>query len=304
MTNPPVQTIVAFIALAAGFGLVFLLSGFLEQNRLALPDGHEDADLAVQGKRLKGFVLGADGLLADWYWMNSLQYLGDKIDKSKDETINVEDLRSLNPRLLYPYLDNATEFDPHFMAAYSFGSTVLPAIDPAKAILLTEKGIANNPGSWRLYQYLGYIHWRQKDYAKAAEVYDAGAKITDVPPFMHQMAAQMRSQGGDRVTARLMYSQMEAESEDEQSKTNARFRLLELDSLDQIDVMNRDLEAFRKMSGRCPRDWKEFVGYLRTNGSKEAEQLRFDDSDTPIAPIGVAYQLNTKACTAALPGPQ
>lgn len=301
MKNSRPKTILAFIAIAGGFGLVFVLSTFLEQNRTALPEGFEDADLAVQGKRLKGFVLGADGLMADWYWMQSLQYLGDKIEKSKADFINVENLSSLNPRLLYPYLENATEFDPHFMAAYSFGATVLPAVDPAKAVELTEKGIANNPDSWRLYQYLGYIHWRQKNYEKAASVYEKGSAIAGAPPFMRQMMAQMRSQGGDRATARLIYSQMQAEGEDEQSRITARFRLSELDSLDQIDVINRDLAAFNEKSGRCPRDWKEFTGFLRVAGSREAAKLLFDDTGSPVAPIGGPYRLDPKTCTAALP---
>lgn len=284
-----------------GFGLIYILSNALERGRVTMPPGSEDADIAVQGRYLKPYVLGAEGLLADWYWMQSLQYLGDKIEKSKSDYINIEDLSSLNPRLLYPYLDNATEFDPHFMTAYSFGATVLPAIDPEKAVQFTEKGIANNPDAWRLYQYLGYIHWRRKNYEKAAEVYEKGSTVPGVPPFMRQMAAQMKSQGGDRATARLMYSQMEAESEDEQTKNNARFRLKELDALDEIDAINRDLAAFKQRSGRCAENWKEFVGFLRTHGSPETARLRFDAADTPVAPINVPYVLDKTSCTVSLP---
>lgn len=297
-TSP--ATVIAVFALAAGFGLVFLLSGFLERSRVALPEGFEDADLAVQGKMLKGFVLGADGLLADWYWMQSLQYLGDKIEKSKQDFINVENLTSLNARLLHPYLDNATEFDPHFMAAYSFGATILPAVDPQKAIELTEKGIVNNPESWRLYQYLGYIHWRQKNYERAGQVYEKGMSIPGAPPFMQMMVAQMRTQGGDRATSRMIYSQM-LDSDDAQSRITAKFRLQELDSFDQIDIINRDLSAFRERSGRCAKDWKEFAGYLRQSGSRESGKLLFDNTDTPVAPIGVPYKLDARACTAGLP---
>src|SRR5687767_13083598 len=81
-----------------GFGAVYLLSNFLAQNRVALPAAYNDTDLTLQGKRLNGFALGAEGLLADWYWMMSLQYVGDKLAASKSEFINLDDLRGLNPR--------------------------------------------------------------------------------------------------------------------------------------------------------------------------------------------------------------
>ncbi len=245
------SNILAILILGVGFGLVYALSTFLEQNRLAPPEGFEDADVAVQGKRLKGFVLGADGLLADWYWMQSLQYLGDKIENSKAEYINVEDLSSLNPRLLYPYLDNATEFDPHFMPAYSFGATILPAIDKEKAIAFTEKGIVHNPDKFRLYQYLGYIYWRLGRYDEAAEVYKRGMKLPDAPPFMKLMAASMTSEGGSRETARAMYKQMYDESEDQQTRSNAEYRLMEIDSIPELDAINGVLKDHAKKNGRC-----------------------------------------------------
>lgn len=295
------KKIFAATLIFAGFGVVYFLSNTVKQNRVPLPPGYEDSEIVLQGKNFKGYVLGAEGLLADWYWMQSLQYLGDKIEKSESDYLNVEDLSSLNPRLLHPYLDNATEFDPHYMAAYSFGATVLPAVDKQKAIELTEKGIANNPDSWRLYQYLGYIYWRQKNYEKAAEIYEKGSKIPGVPSFMRQMMAQMKSQGGNRETARLIYSQMAAESEDEQTKKNAQFRLAELDAFDEIDIINRDLEAYKRRSGKCPENWKGFMDYLRIFGSADAARLRFDNDGTPVSPIEIPYQFDKQSCTASLP---
>src|SRR5688572_7272954 len=95
------QILSALSLVAAGFALVFVLSNFLEKNRPALPQGFEDSDLAVQGGRLKGFALGFEGLIADWYWMQSLQYIGGKILKIEGN-INLDNLRPINPRLLYP----------------------------------------------------------------------------------------------------------------------------------------------------------------------------------------------------------
>ena len=287
-------SVIIFSLLAAA-----ILSSRLDAARPPLPTDYADSDLALQGKHLKGYLLGAEGLVADWYWILSLQYLGGKIVESTDETINVENLTALNPRLLYPYLDNATDLDPHFNAAYSFGAILLPAIDSEQAITLTEKGIRNNPENWRLYQYLGYIYWRNKEYAAAAETYAAGSKLQGAPPFMRQMAAAMLTRGGSRAVARAMYEQMFAEAEDEQSKRNAQLRLMELDSLEEIEAVNSALASIKEGSGRCPQSLSAVFPSLRSIHLVNGD-FRVDASNNLVDPSGSPYEFDPSRCTIAL----
>lgn len=290
------QYVLSGIFLAMGFLAVFGLSNYLERNRTSLPEEYQDEDLTLQGKRLKGFVLGGEGLLADWYWMQSLQYLGGKILKSENETIDLGDLRPLNPRLLYPYLDNATDLDPNLMAAYTFGATMLPAIDTDQAIRLTEKGIADNPDSWHLYHLLGYIHWRTKQYEKAAQAYDAGMKISGSPSFMKIMAASMRTQGGSRETARAMYKQILSSGPDDQTRSNAEFRLKEIDALDDLDAINSSLKVFSERQGRCASGWSELLPLLQNVKLPEGRSFLIDDSDNVVDPTGIPYSFDRPAC--------
>ena len=194
---------------------MFWLSGFIERQRPQLSDDYGDADLTMNGSQLKGWALGAEGLMADWYFMRSVEYIGYKMLNSKKESVNIDDLRDLNPRLLYPMLENATDLDPHFIAAYSYGAMVLPAIEPQQAIALASKGIANNPDSWRLYQHLAYIYWKLGQYEKASEMYEQGSHIAGAAPFMQLMAASMKTEGGSRETARTIYREMLAGTDDE-----------------------------------------------------------------------------------------
>src|SRR5687768_13993246 len=108
----PKQHILPAAIVLAGLALVVTLSLNLEKARPALPADYADSDLALQGKKLKGYALGAEGLIADWYWILSLQYLGGKIMGSDEGLMGIDNLSSLNPRLLHPYLENATELDP------------------------------------------------------------------------------------------------------------------------------------------------------------------------------------------------
>jgi tetratricopeptide (TPR) repeat protein len=292
-------TTLSTLIILCGLIAVFFLTGFVERRRPPLPVNFEDEDLALQGSKFKGFVFGGEGLVADWYWMNSLQYMGKKISTVGIDKLDLEDMRSLNPRLLYFYLNDATDMDPQFIPPYSYGATILPAIDPQQAIALTEKGIKNNPNNWRLYQYLGYIYWRLGNYAKAAEIYGRGAQIPGSPPFMKMMSARMQTEGGSRDMAREMYKQLLAEADDERSRENAELRLLQIDSLDERDLIGSALAEFRTSNHRCPLNWSELMPLLQRK-FPSARDIRIDRANNIVDPSGAPYLLNRKTCSVVL----
>lgn len=300
MVRDPKQLGLTAVVVVAAFGAVVFLSGFVEGARPRLPAGYADSDLSLEGKRLKGYALGSEGLLADWYWILSLQYLGGKFIESEDENIDLGDLRKLNPRLLYPYLDNATDLDPKLYAAYSYGAIVLPAIDTQQAIDLAEKGIRNNPDKWRLHQYLGYIYWRQKDYERAAQTYEAGSRVEGAPPFMREMVAAMRARGGSREVARAIYRQLLVESEDEQSKRNAQLRLHQLSADEEMEAVNDILASAKSASGRCPARLSEIFPQLSKIALSGDADFRIDRSNSLVDPTGVPYYLDIGSCKVLL----
>ena len=297
--NSASKIVSAAIIIICGFGVIFLLSNFNEKVRPVLSTSYEDEDLALQGARLKGYSLGFEGLIADWYWMKSLQYVGDKIIKS-NETISLDNLKSLNPRLLYPYLDNATTLDPQFIDAYSYGAIVLPAIDSEQAIKIARKGIDNNPENWRLYHQLGYIYWTLKDYPKATETYAQGAKISGAPPFMQMMAAKMKSEGGSRDIARDIYTQMYEQAQDENVKETARLRLLQLDSLAEQDAVQKILQNFQTQNNRCPNNLREILPLLQKVKLSDGKSFRLDSANNLADPSGVPYNLDKENCAIKL----
>lgn len=299
MNRSSKQILLGLATIAAGFVLVFVLSNFIEKSRPPLPEGFEDSDLTIKGAQLKGFALGFEGLIADWYWMQSLQYIGDKMLKSEG-TINLDNLRPMNPRLLYPYLDNATDLDPRFMAAYSYGAIVLPGIDAEQAVKITQKGIENNPNEWNLYQQMGFIYWRSKQYEKAAETYEKGAQISDAPPFMRMMAAKMRSEGGSRETARSIYSQMIEEATDKQTRESLTLRLAELDSFDERDAIREALKSFKEKTGRCANNWREIFPLLQNIRLPGGRGFNVDKSSNIVDPSGAPYVLDKIDCDVKL----
>lgn len=294
-SNSISRVLIPFAVIIFGFAAVYGLSNFLESTRPPLPDGYADGDLALQGKKLKGFSFGAEGLIADWYWMQALQYVGNKALNSKQK-VDIENLKPLNPRLLYPYLDNASDLDPRFLQVYFYGSIVLPAIDEEQAIKFIEKGIRDNPNDWRFYQHLGYVYWKLGNYEKAAEAYENGSKIEGSAPFLKLMAGKMSNEGGSRETGRALYRQMYEEATDINIKNNAVRWLFKLDADEQMEAIRHGLQDFKQKTGRCPHNFAEIFPLLRTVKFTDGNVLKSDNGGNLLDPTGVPYLLDKDNC--------
>jgi len=272
-----------------GLALVVVLSKSIDARRPLVDVAVEDERLYVNGTTAKRLSLGFNGLIADWYWMRSLQYVGRKILHLRQGAM-LDKLGNANLKLLPALLDTATTLDPQFIEPYEYAAIVLPGSDVDAAIRLTKKGIAANPSSWRLYHHLGYIYWQQGDHATAAETYGAGGQIPGAPAWMTAMKAKMLADGGGRATAREIYSRMYEGSTDAKVKEMAQLRLLQLAAFDQIDILKKLLEAFKTRTGRCPASWKELEPVFR------AARVPVDRSGAPLDPSGTPYELNATNC--------
>jgi len=281
------------LVVVAGLACIFALSRRLDARRPAEDPFASYEELYVSPETARRLSLGFNGLVADWYWLRSLQYVGRKVDAYRGD-FTLDDMRPLGIRSLAPLLDEATTLDPQFMAAYEFGAVVLPAIDRESAVRLVRKGIGENPRDWRLYQHLGYIYWQAGRFTEAGEAYSAGARLPGAPAWMGAMAAQMQARGGSRDLAREIYRRMYEEAADEQIKTLALKRLAQLDSLEERDAIRRVLADFQARFGRCPAAWREIAPSLR------AARFKTDASGAPLDPAGVPYVLDAAACDVEL----
>lgn len=284
------NSVVLGLVVVGGLTCAAFLVRWIETLRPAVDASVVEESLYLDGNTARRISLGFNGLMADWYWIRSLQYVGNKT-LNRPGDLHLDDLSQLKMNLLAPLLDTATTLDPEFIQAYQYAAIVLPAIDVEQAIRITQKGIEANPNAWRLYQHLGYIYWRQRDYQAAGEMYARGAQIPDAPPWMEAMKAKMAADGGSRSTAREIYTRMYEQSTEEHVKDMARVRLLQLDSLDQRDSLRKVLTAYQTRAGKCPNSWKELEQIFR------ALRVPVDASTgAPFDPTGVPYVLRTDAC--------
>lgn len=276
---------IVFLGLAGVVGL----SRWIDSRRPPVNANTEEEQLYVTGKTVKRISLGFNGLAADWYWMRSLQYVGGKFLNAR-ETIHLDDMSSLNLKLLAPLLDAATTLDPQFLAPYEYAAVVLPAINVEEAIRIVDNGIAANPSAWRLYQHLGYVYWERHDYQKAAQVYAAGGKLAGAPRWMAEMGARMFAEGGSIQSARQMYQHLYDESNDDQVKQLLQRRLLQVDSFEERELIRRLIAEHKTRSGRCPGSWKDIADGLKLRFKLDVK------TGAPIDPGGTPYLLVNDGC--------
>ena len=311
------KTALLVLTIVAGLGAVILLTKVMDARRKDLSTRFAEEPLYVQASTAKRLSLGFNGLVADWYWMRTLQYVGRKLiafQEVHDGRVYFGNLSDLELRLLPSLLKTSTQLDPQFMAPYEYGAMILPEINSDQAIELLDAGIAANPNAWRLYQHLGYVYWQRHDYHKASEVYTAGAKLPGAPPWMAAIGARMKAEGGSRFAAGEMYQHLYDSSGDEAVRRMVEKQLLRLDSLDELDAIRRALQDFKTRNGRCAGSWREIGSELRAlrveisrwnnpanvESRKVYHTFKLDESGAPLDPSGTPYRLLDKDCDAEL----
>ncbi len=226
-------------------------------------------------KVLKRMSLGFTGLMADVYWTRAVQYFGSQHRAGAREY-----------KLLGPLLEITSGLDPHLLVVYEYGANFLAskpplgAGEPERAVRLVERGIAENPNDWRLYNNLGFIYYMElKDYKKSVEAFQRGSELPGAHPFMKTMAADIAQHAGDNQTARMLWITSFQSTESNDIRLNAVAHLRALRVEDDITALEKLVGDYDRRTGHLPASLEELVraGMLRR---------------TPVDPSGRPYKLS------------
>ena len=259
------------IALAAILVLMAAAVGLqrLRDEWYPPPETTEETLYLTSGGALQRLSLGYRSLAADVYWIRAIQHFGGTRQQVflPGQSAGAPPAEGSKPyRLLYPLLDLTTTLDPHFRAAYRFGSIFLAEPYPGgpgrpdQAISLLEKGLAAEPDNWEYMQDIGFVHyWWDHDYQAAGTWFARSAEQPGAPWWMRSMAAVTLASGGNRQSSRQMWQSIAQTATVDYQRNHAHRALAQLDSLDAIDLLGPIVQRFAAASGAPPRDWQTLV---------------------------------------------
>ena len=164
-------------------------------------------------------ALGRARLAADVCWLQAIQYYG----KHRRADHRYEYAETLFRTL--------TDLDPNFENAYVFGALVLhgDAKAPAAAFALLDRGMAQNPSSWRLAFQRGFFAYlTAKASPEAVHYLSQAARLPGAPPWVGRLAAFAATKAGDLELSLEMWRRVLENSENDEVRRIARERLREL----------------------------------------------------------------------------
>jgi tetratricopeptide (TPR) repeat protein len=224
------------------------------------------------GEAADRVALSYDDIVSDVYWIRAVIYYGGRR--------RADTRRSFDQ--LYPLLDLVTSLDPHFKAAYRFGSLFLSEPPPGgpgrpdQAIAILERGVERD-GDWEYYEDIGFVHyWWRHDYKTAAEWFKKAAEQPGAPNWLLGLAATTLAVGGSRESSRQLWTELLNNVDAAYIRGQAEHRLKQLDAMDTIDTIEAALQRFRERTGRLPKSWQELAA---------AERWR----SIPVDPAGVPF---------------
>ena len=213
----------------------------------------EDFLYVWTGDHVRSLSPGLENVLADIYWLRTVQYFGGQrafaVDKRYD--------------LLSPLIDITTTLDPRFLLAYRYGAIFLAepypggAGQPEAAIELLRRGARANPQSWELRQDEGFFQFFfLHDAQEAARVLEQASTIPGAPYWLRTAAADFLQQKGEREISRQLWKRL-FEQGDGIMRDNAAFNLQRLDALDAVEAAQASVDEFKRRAGRLPSSLEE-----------------------------------------------
>lgn len=229
--------------------------------------GHS-APMLPRKEILRIFGAGHIQLLADYYWVQTLQATG----------------RAKTPadfRDIYDYADMVTDLDPKFRAVYVFAGAAIPVplgrgkwANTAESTKILEKGYREIPDQILLrilyaFNLSAYEHQPRR----AAEIVAETARMPRAPRYLGALATRLYAEAGDFDVGLSLAESLYREASDPETKETFERRLKELKLERELVRVDQAAADYLAREGHRPED----IAALLTAG---------DLKTPPVDPFG------------------
>jgi hypothetical protein len=221
----------------------------IDARLAALPDP-EGVLYVWSGEYLRRLCPGFEDLMADVYWLRTVQYYGGQKAFLAGSKQTYE--------LLEPLTEITVALDPRFEMAYHYAAIFLAepwptgAGKPVRAVRLLERG-ARATGSWRLRQHAGFFTFLfLHDPSRAAQILMEASEMPGAAYWLKTLAAAILQDSGDREVARGIWKTMYEVAEPGAIRSNAEFNLNRLDALDGAQRLQAEVSEYVTRTGQRP----------------------------------------------------
>ncbi len=168
------------------------LALFLGSRLGAIPAQPDESLVRLPPELVRMASMGYEAVLADWVWLQAIQYYGDRTHVWEYY------------RQLPGYLETATDLDPDYDFLYQFGGEIVPERAPGSkfwrntgaAIRLLEKGMTSHSTRWQIPFLLAYnLFTYHGDYLPAGKYMQEAALRPKAPTFLNSFAPTLLAQG-------------------------------------------------------------------------------------------------------------
>ena len=201
------------------------------------------------GKFLKFATFGYRALAADLVYLWAIQYYA---------TPTIDDR--------FDHLDHVfaivNELDPRYQDPYEIGAliAVQEARDARLALVILDRGAANNPDQWIYPFNAGHVALMTlKDYALAADYFERCMRIPGAPEFVERLRANAIFRKGDLQTSWETWLDIFKRAADERTRKIASNHLYNVKAAIDGAALGAAIQAFRERFGRLPGDLAALV---------------------------------------------
>lgn len=248
---------IVFLLILIGF-IAFIQSA-IDNIISAKNSANEKIIYLPPAKYAKFFSLGYSNIIADWYYLWSIQFFSEKSELYRFKVI-------------WQVYDFITEMDSKYIEAYRIGALIMVKDVYGRhkdtnglklAMKLLDKGIKKNPKNWILpFEAAQYAHFDIKDLVMANKYYNLAVKSPELPSFYkNRIVTSIGStmEGFKKPQALSYWYNLWQKAKDEIVKNIAFSHFYDLKCTLDIEFIQTALKHYRIKFNKTPQNLSDLV---------------------------------------------